>query len=133
MAGMVSVPLSDLQSRAEGARASSASERLFDFDKALQLADARGVPHFSQGLGFDLTDAFAGDFKLLADFLESARIAIAQAEAQFQDLAFAFGEAAEHVAQLVLEQAVAGHLRGVISRLVLDEIAEVRLLTVAHW
>ncbi len=59
------------------------------------------------------------------------RIAVAQAEAQFQHLALALGQAGEHVAELVLEQAVAGHVGRVLGGLVLDEIAEVGVVAVA--
>ena len=59
----------------------------------MQLADARRVTHLAQGLGFDLADAFAGDFELLADFFERAGVAVDQAEAQFQNFAFALGQA----------------------------------------
>ena len=48
--------------------------------------------------------------ELPADFLQRARIAVAQAEAQFQDLLLAFGQAGEHIVQLVLQQTEAGHL-----------------------
>lgn len=44
----------------------------FDFEESMQLPDARGVSHFSQGFGFNLTDAFAGDTKLFADFFKRA-------------------------------------------------------------
>jgi hypothetical protein len=48
-----------------------------------------GMAHFAQRLGFDLADALAGDVELAAHFLQRARVAVAQAEAQFQDLALA--------------------------------------------
>ena len=41
---------------------------LFEFQKAIQLPDARGVPHFAERLGFDLPDALARDPELAADF-----------------------------------------------------------------
>src|SRR5688572_18181061 len=44
----------------------------FGFEEALQLADAGGVAHFAEGLGFDLADALAGDLELFADFFERA-------------------------------------------------------------
>ena len=66
------------------------------------------MAQFAQGFGFDLADAFAGDVVLFADFFQRARIAIDQAEAQFEDLAFALGQAIEDIAQLILQQAEAG-------------------------
>ena len=51
----------------------------------MELADAGGVAHFAQGLGFDLADAFAGDLELPPHLFERAGLAVAKAEAQFQD------------------------------------------------
>ena len=61
-------------------------DRLVDLEKALELADAGGVAHFAEGLGFDLADALAGDLELLADFLEGAGVAVAEAETQLETL-----------------------------------------------
>jgi hypothetical protein len=33
------------------------------FDEAFELPDAGGVPHFAEGFGFDLADAFADDLE----------------------------------------------------------------------
>src|SRR5580698_10181850 len=76
------------------------NEVLFDrleFQEALKLADAGGVAHFPQGLGFDLANALAGDIELFADFLEGAGIAVTEAEAQFQYAALAGIETGKHV------------------------------------
>jgi hypothetical protein len=35
-------------------------------DEAFEYADAGGVAHFAEGLGFDLADALAGDLELAA-------------------------------------------------------------------
>ena len=56
------------------------------------MAHARRVAQFAQGFGFDLADAFAGDVVHLADFFERAFVAVDQAKAHFQNLAFAFGQ-----------------------------------------
>src|SRR2546428_587638 len=76
------------------------------FEEALKLAQPRRVAHLAQRLGLDLADAFARDLELLADFFERAAVAIPKAEAQFEHLAFAVGQRGEHVAQLLLQQAV---------------------------
>src|SRR5487761_2742424 len=102
----------------------------FDLQKPLQMADARGMAHFAERLGFDLADALARDAKLLADFFERARVAVA--EAQFQNFPLAFVQAAQHVAQLALEQTEARHVQRAFGGLVLDEIAEARVVAVAH-
>ncbi len=58
-------------------------------DEAFEFADAGGVTHFAEGFGFDLADALAGDLELAADFFEGAAVAVLEAEALFEDFAFA--------------------------------------------
>ena len=82
----------------------------------MQLTDTGGVSHFAQGLGFDLADALAGHLELPTDLLQRARIAVIQAETQFQDSLLALGQASEHVAQFVFQQAEAGLLRRALRR-----------------
>ena len=53
----------------------------FAVEEALELAEARGVAHFPQGLGLDLANTFAGDLELFADFLQRAAVAVGEAEA----------------------------------------------------
>src|SRR5271170_5925643 len=72
------------------------------FQEALELAHARGMAHFAQGLGFNLPDPLAGHVKLAANLLKGARVTVADAEAQFQHPALAVIEARENVAQFVL-------------------------------
>ena len=43
---------------------------LHGFEEGFQLPGARGMAQFSQRLGFDLTNAFAGHGKMLAHFFE---------------------------------------------------------------
>jgi hypothetical protein len=40
------------------------------FQKGFQFPGARGMAQFSERLGFDLPNAFAGDSKVLAHFFE---------------------------------------------------------------
>ena len=96
------------------------------------MPNARGVAHFAERLGLDLADSFASDFELLADLFQSSGITVAKAEAKFEDLAFAFGKAAKDISQLILEQAVAGHVGWILSGFIFDEIAEVRVFAVAN-
>src|ERR1017187_5094900 len=42
--------------------------QVFNFQKAVQLADARGVAHFAERLGLDLPDALTRDSELLPNF-----------------------------------------------------------------
>ena len=69
---------------------------------------------------------------MLAHFFERAGVAVAQAEAQFEHLPLPLGQRAEHIGQLVLQQAVTGHVRRIFGGLVLDKIAEVGVFAVAH-
>jgi len=87
---------------------------LFGIEKAVELADARWVAHLAERLGLDLADAFAGDFELLADFLEGAAITIDQAETERQHAAFAFGERVEHVDNFFAQERKRGHIVGIV-------------------
>src|SRR5262249_53415291 len=98
--------------------------QVFNFQETMQLPDPRGMPHLAQRLGFNLADAFARDAELFADFLERARIAVTQTEAQFQHLALALSETAQHIAQFVLQQTETRHVRRIFRGLIFDEIAE---------
>ena len=70
------------------------------------MAQAGGVPHFAQRLGFDLADAFARHVVLPANFLQGPFIAVHQAETHFDNLALALGQGGQDIAQSVLEQTV---------------------------
>jgi hypothetical protein len=47
------------------------------------MSAASGVTQLAQGFGLDLPDAFAGNIKILPDFLQGVIFAIEQPEAQF--------------------------------------------------
>src|SRR5206468_11100026 len=76
--------------------------------------------------------ALARDAKLPAYFLQCPRIAVAKTKAQLEHTPLAFRQTGEDVAQLILEQAEARCLGRVFSRLVLDEIAEMAVLSVPN-
>ena len=99
---------------ARSATGATLLDDLLDFEEAVELADAGWMTHFAEGFGFDLADAFAGDAELFADFFQSARVAIAEAESQFENFSFAFGKAAEDVGELVFEKTEAGDFGGVL-------------------
>ena len=90
------------------------------------------MTHLAQGFGFDLTNAFAGDFELAAYFFQRAAVAVHQAEALFEHLPFAFGEGVQDVLDLLFEEHDRGHVGRVLSALVFDEIAEAGVVAVAH-
>src|SRR5215469_12428145 len=90
------------------------------------------MPHFPEGLGFYLSDAFSGDFELPADFFEGAAVTIYEAKSLFEYLTFAFGQSVQHVTNLLAQQDDSGHIAGILSPFVFDEIAETRILTVTY-
>src|SRR5436305_14660499 len=90
------------------------------------------MPQFTQGLGFNLPYAFASNAVLFADLLQCALIAIHQTIAQFQNLALAFIQAIEDFSELASEQIEAGDFARIIGRFILEEISEVRLVSVAE-
>ncbi len=85
---------------------------------------ALGVAHFAEGFGFDLTNAFARDFEVLADFLEGPFATIDEAVALLEDLALPLGEGLEDGADLFLEHGDRGLLAGIGGALILDEVAD---------
>src|SRR5882762_7251886 len=103
---------------------------LVGFEEAVQMADAGRVAHLTERLRLDLADALAGDAELAAHFFQRARVTIDQAEALFEDGALTLGERVEHVADLFLQERIGGHLGGILRRLVLDEIAERRVVAI---
>src|SRR5690349_13225806 len=117
--------------RRSTSRGMSLFDDLLNFQEAVELADAGWVTHLAEGFGFDLANAFAGDAELFADFFQRARVAVAETEAQFEDFAFAFGEAAEDVGQFVFEQAEAGDFGRTLGGFVFDEIAKAGFVAIA--
>src|SRR5690348_6771365 len=98
-----------------------------------QFARPRRVLELAQRLGLDLPYTLAGDRELLADFFQRVIGVHADAEAHAQHALFARRERGEHArrrfAQVRLDRGV-DRQNGV---LVLDEIAEMRILLVANW
>lgn len=70
----------------------------------LQPGATGGLSELQQTPGFDLADAFPCDAILPGDFIQGAGGAVPQAEAEFDDLAFARGEGSEHFVDAFLEQ-----------------------------
>src|SRR4051794_36552660 len=111
-----------LESRLAGDAARQEPFELPRPDRVLELADR---------LGLDLPHALAGDLEDAADFLERVRVPVADAVAEFDDLALAVGEGLEHLLDLVLEHLLRRALDRVVGLLVLDEVAEVRVFGLA--
>ena len=88
----------------------------------LQLAD---------GLGFDLADALAGDLEDVADFFQRVAVAVAQAVAELDDLAFAVAERLEHLGDPAAEHFLRGADGRAFGRAVGQQVAEVAVFAVA--
>src|SRR5437899_685839 len=97
-----------------------------EFEKAVQLADARRMAHFAERFGLDLADTFAGHSELPAHFFKSARVAIAQTESQLQDFSFPLIQTRKDVTQFVAQEAEAGDIGRVFGGFFLDEITKTR-------
>ena len=54
--------------------------RFRGFKETLELSDTSRMPHFAQGLCFDLANALAGNLELPAYFLQRSAVAIDQPE-----------------------------------------------------
>ena len=65
----------------------------FVIEEAFELAAANRVLQFANRLCLDLADALAGDLEDSADFLERVCVAVADAVTQFDNFAFAVGQA----------------------------------------
>src|SRR5580698_7431847 len=100
-------------------------------EKRPELAAARRMPELAQRLGFNLTDALAGDGKALADLLERVLAAIPDTEPHLDHLLFARRQCLEDRLGLLLEVQV-DHRFGRRHHLaVLDEVTEMRILLLA--
>src|SRR5437879_7261953 len=99
----------------------------FLVQEALQPLGARGVPQLAQRLGLDLPYALARDVELLADLLQRVVGGHLDAEAHAQHLGLARRERVEHFFRHVAQAGEGRRVGGRERRLVLDEIAEVRV------
>jgi len=90
------------------------------------------MAQFSQCLGLDLADAFAGYCERLADFFERVLGTVFQSEAHLDDLLFARGQRAQHLRSLVFEVDVDHGFGRRNDRAVFDEVAQVRIFLFAN-
>src|SRR6478736_1471394 len=99
-------------------------------EEALQPLGARRVAQLAQRLGLDLAYALARDVELLADLLQRVVGRHLDAEAHAQHLGLARSEGVEHLFCDIPQRGERGRVRGRERRLVLDEIAEMRVVVV---
>src|SRR5216110_3131019 len=102
----------------------------FLVQEALQPLGSGGVAQLAQRLGLDLPYALARDVELLADLLQRVVGGHLDAEAHAQHLGLARRERVEHFLRHVAQAGEGRRVGGRERRLVLDEIAEVRVVVV---
>ena len=83
------------------------------------------MAQFSECLGFDLSDAFAGDVELLADFFQRVIGVHADTEAHTQHLGFPRGQGFQNVFGRPGQTGAGSRIHGRLHVLVFHEIAEV--------
>src|SRR5215510_5756083 len=90
------------------------------------------MPHFAKSLCFDLADALASDLELPPDLFQGAAVSVHQPKPLLEDLAFTIGESFQHILDFFLQQNNRSHVAGVLGASILNEIAEVGFLALAH-
>src|SRR5262245_48204184 len=100
-------------------------------EKPAQAARTDRMPELAQRLRFDLANPLARHREAGADLLQGKVRALADAEAQAENLLLAGGEGGEHLLRLIAEIHADHRLGGRRDRLVLQEIAEMAVLVVA--
>src|SRR6185369_5251316 len=110
----------------------SDSRLLSDFQKAAEMARARRMPQFAQGLGLKLPDALPRHAIDISQFLQRPAVTVHQAKAHFEDLPLTLVKHSQNFAQLLFEQCSTGHFRRVLGGLVFDEIADAHITVIAH-
>src|SRR5688572_31880985 len=100
-------------------------------EERAQLLRARRVAQLAQRLRLDLPDALARHVELLADLFQRVVGVHLDAEAHAQHLGLARRERIEHVLGRFAQARVERRIRGREAGLVLDEVAQVRIVVVA--
>src|SRR5215211_6156739 len=100
-------------------------------EEAAQHAAAARVLELAQRLGLDLANALAGHRELLADFFQRVVGVHADAEAHAQHALLARRQRRQHPRRALAQIALDGGLERDHRVLVLDEVAEMRILLVA--
>src|SRR5262249_53934661 len=101
------------------------------FDERLEPLAARRMAELAERFCLDLADALARDLEVLADLFERVVALLADAEPHAQDLLLARGQRREHLPRLICEVHADHALARADDRLVLDEVAEMRVFLFA--
>src|SRR5207245_2463085 len=111
-------------------RSSSLALRASSQLRSLRLGELRQplasqrLPQLQQAARLDLADALAGDAVGPRHLLQGPRLAVAQAEAQLDDLALARGQRSQHLADALAEQMLINRLAGVGGVGVVQEVLQ---------
>src|SRR5690606_28281365 len=100
-------------------------------EEAAQLARTARMLELAKSLGFNLPDAFAVHRELLADFLKRVVRIHADAESHAQDPFLARRQGGEHPRRRLAQIGLNGGVNRQDRVLVLDEVAEMRILFVS--
>ena len=90
------------------------------------------MPHFTQGLCFDLANTLASDLKLPAYFFQRSAISINQTKSLLEDLPFTIGERLQYVFDFFLQQDKSSQVPRLFGAPVFDKIAKIGLLALAY-
>ena len=90
------------------------------------------MPQLAQRLGFDLTNAFAGDRKRLPDLFQCVLAAIFKSEAHLDHFFLSRGQRAQDLSCLVLEVHVDHGFGRRNYGAVFDEVAQMRIFLFAN-
>jgi len=101
------------------------------FKEAFELSNTSWMPHFTQGLCFDLADTLAGNLKLPPYFFQGSAISINQPKSLLEDLPFTIGKRFQHVLDFFLQQDNRSHVARIFGAPVFDKIPKIRFLALA--
>src|SRR5207302_5224251 len=102
------------------------------FKESLQLSNTCWMPHFAQGLCFNLTNALAGNLELPAYFFQGPAVSINQPKSLFEHLPLPIGQRLQHVLDFLLQQNNRSHVARVFGASVLDKVAEICFFALAY-
>src|SRR5438128_7419563 len=102
------------------------------FKETLELPDTSRMPHFAQGLCFNLTNPLAGNLELPTYLLQRSAVAIDQPKSLLEYLPFPISERLQHVLDFFLQQNNGSHIARVFGASVLDKVAEICFFALAY-
>ena len=110
------------------ARRTAIDNRSLGLEELAQPLRALRMAQLGERLCLDLADSLTCDAELAAHFLERLRLTPVEAEPQSDDLLLALGQFSEHLTDRLGQHRPGGGVGGTVDCVVLDEVAEVRLV-----